>query len=235
MKAVAGRPVSHILVTHTHRDHVDGLPRLADATGAVVCGYGRKARAEGTLKTSPSGTEFVDTSFTPDRALADGERISGDGWSLRAVHTPGHAPDHLSFAMDDEKILFSGDHVMGWNTSVVAPPEGNMRDYLASLERLMGRDDTVYFPGHGGRIDNPARFAKAFLIHRRNREQAILESIRAGNETIAEIVTQIYQGLDPRLVRAASMSVLAHIEHLVQRGMITSSEPIDLEARLSPL
>jgi len=235
IRAIAGRRVSHILVTHTHRDHVDGLPRLTAATGATVCGFGRQARQEGVVKASPSGTEFVDQSFSPDLVLQDGDEVGGDGWSVRAIHTPGHAPDHLCFAMDDRKILFSGDHVMGWNTSVVAPPEGSMRDYMASLERLMQRDDEIYLPGHGGRIENPARFAKAFLIHRRNREHAILEAIRSGNETIAEIVAQIYQGLDPRLVRAASMSVLAHIEHLVHRGLITTSEPLDLDARLSPV
>jgi glyoxylase-like metal-dependent hydrolase (beta-lactamase superfamily II) len=233
MAGVAGRKVSHILITHTHRDHVDGLERMAEATGATVCGYGRTSTTPGETKTSPSGTEFVDQSFVPDRALQDSETVAGADWAVEALHTPGHAPDHLCFAMADQGILFSGDHVMGWNTSVVAPPEGNMADYLASLERLVARHDRVYFPGHGGRVENPVRFAKAFLIHRRNREAAILASVRAGNETIADVVAHIYKDIDPRLVRAASMSVLAHIEHLVARDLISTDNPPQLESRLT--
>ena len=220
MATVAGRPVTHILLTHTHRDHVDGLPRLAEATGAKVYAYGRKARDEGTSRSAADGTEFVDHGFTPAVPLRDGDTVSGPDWAVEAIFTPGHAPDHLCFAMPERGILFSGDHVMGWNTSVVAPPEGNMADYLASLERLIGRTDEVYFPGHGGRVETPVRLAKAFLIHRRSREQAIFDAIRGGSTTVAAIVAQIYKDLDPRLVRAASMSVLAHIEHLIARGLV---------------
>lgn len=233
MAAVAGRKVSHILITHTHRDHVDGLPRMAEATGAVVCGYGRQSATPGETKSSPSGTEFVDQSFKPDLVLRDGDVVAGADWSIEALHTPGHAPDHLCFAMPDRGIMFSGDHVMGWNTSVVAPPEGNMSDYMSALERLMGRQDDVYFPGHGGRIENPARFAKAFLIHRRNREKAILDSVRAGNSTIADVVAHIYKDLDQRLVRAASLSVLAHIEHLIARNLIRTQSPPSLDSILT--
>jgi len=233
MAAVAGRKVSHILITHTHRDHVDGLPRMAEATGAVVCGYGRQSATPGETKSSPSGTEFVDQSFKPDLILRDGDVVAGADWSVEALHTPGHAPDHLCFAMPDRGIMFSGDHVMGWNTSVVAPPEGNMSDYMSALERLMGRQDDVYFPGHGGRIENPARFAKAFLIHRRNREKAILDSVRAGNSTIADVVTHIYKDLDQRLIRAASLSVLAHIEHLIARNLIRTQSPPSLDSILT--
>jgi glyoxylase-like metal-dependent hydrolase (beta-lactamase superfamily II) len=230
MAAVAGRKVSHILITHTHRDHVDGLPRMAEATGAVVCGYGRQSATPDETKSSPSGTEFVDQSFKPDLILRDGDVVAGADWSVEALHTPGHAPDHLCFAMPDRGIMFSGDHVMGWNTSVVAPPEGNMSDYMSALERLMGRQDDVYFPGHGGRIENPARFAKAFLIHRRNREKAILDSVRAGNSTIADVVAHIYKDLDQRLIRAASLSVLAHIEHLIARNLIRTQSPPSLDS-----
>jgi glyoxylase-like metal-dependent hydrolase (beta-lactamase superfamily II) len=233
MAAVAGRKVSHILITHTHRDHVDGLPRMAEATGAVVCGYGRQSATPGETKSSPSGTEFVDQSFKPDLILRDGDVVAGADWSVEALHTPGHAPDHLCFAMPDRGIMFSGDHVMGWNTSVVAPPEGNMSDYMSALERLMGRQDDVYFPGHGGRIENPARFAKAFLIHRRNREKAILDSVRAGNSTIADVVAHIYKDLDQRLIRAASLSVLAHIEHLIARNLIRTQSPPSLDSILT--
>lgn len=232
MAAVGGRKVSHILITHTHRDHVDGLERMAEATGATVCGFGRASATPGETKTSPSGTEFVDQDFVPHQIVKDGDTIAGADWAVQALHTPGHAPDHLCFAMPDRGILFSGDHVMGWNTSVVAPPEGNMASYLASLERLIARQDEVYFPGHGGRIERPVRFAKAFLIHRRNREGAILESVRAGNETIADVVAHIYKDIDPRLVRAASMSVLAHIEHLVGRKLISTEGAPHLDSQL---
>lgn len=236
MAAAGGRPISHILVTHTHRDHVDGLPRLADETGAKVYGYGRKSPTEGQTKVSPNGTEFVDQSFTPDVAVRDGDEILGEGWHVQALFTPGHAPDHLCFAMPEHNLVFSGDHVMGWNTSVVAPPEGNMQDYLASLERMTKRTDTLYFPGHGGRIEEPGRVAKAFLIHRRSREQAIFEAIRGGNHTIAAIVAQIYRDIDSRLVRAASMSVLAHIENLIARGLVrtATNTPPTLDSELYP-
>ena len=150
MAAAGGRPISHILITHTHRDHVDSLPRLADETGAKIYGYGRKSRTEGETKVSPNGTEFVDESFSPDVVVRDGDEIGGEGWHVEALFTPGHAPDHLCFAMPEHNLVFSGDHVMGWNTSVVAPPEGNMQDYLASLERMIKRTDNLYFPGHGG-------------------------------------------------------------------------------------
>lgn len=227
MDTIGDRKVSHILITHTHRDHIDGLEPIARATGATVCGYGRKPHAPDAVINSPSGAEFFDDSFTPDRVLRDGDVVSGDGWSIEAIFTPGHAPDHLSFALKDTGVLFSGDHVMGWNTSVVAPPEGNMADYLASLERLTTRNDSVYFPGHGGQIGEPQRFAKAYLVHRRVREQAILKAIRSGDNTITKVVATVYKGLDERLIRAACMSVQAHVEHLAERDLVTIGEPLD--------
>src|SRR5262245_53439400 len=166
LAAVARRRVSHILITHTHRDHVDGLPALVAATGAMTAGFGRRAAEPGARRTSASGGEYIDQDFAPDTVLAHGDRLAHDGWAFTAVHTPGHAPDHLCFELEGTGVLFSGDHVMGWNTSVIAPPEGNMANYMRSLELLSGRAarDRVYFPGHGGRVEEPQRLVKAFLL-----------------------------------------------------------------------
>lgn len=222
LAALAGRKVTHIVVTHTHRDHVDGLPGLVAALGAPTCGFGRHAEMEGMPRLGASGSEFVDQSFVPDIAMTHGDAISGSGWRLEAIHTPGHAPDHLCFALEGTGLVFSGDHVMAWNTSVVAPPEGSMADYMASLERLLARtDDTSYLPGHGGRVEHPRKFVKAFLVHRTMREQAILSAIRDGRGSIGEIVAAVYRGLDERLIRAAGLSVQAHVEHLIDRGLVT--------------
>jgi len=237
LAAIGGRRLNHILVTHTHRDHVDGLPALVAATGGRTVGCGRRAVAPEARIASPSGSERVDQDFVPDVALAHGDRLEADGWAVTALHTPGHAPDHLCFALESPAegagLLFSGDHVMGWNTSVVAPPEGCMADYLRSLELLGERSDRAYLPGHGGRVEEPQRLVKAFLLHRRMREQAILDCIRSGTNTVRTIVPEIYRGLDPKLTNAASLSVLAHVEHLVSRGLVRCDSPLSADRALS--
>jgi glyoxylase-like metal-dependent hydrolase (beta-lactamase superfamily II) len=232
-RAIAGRPVSHILITHTHRDHIDGLDRLFQATGAKVCGFGREQPDAGGFAASPSGGEFVQHRFDPEIVLRDGDRVSGEGWTLTALHTPGHAPDHLCLSLEGRGILFSGDHVMAWNTTVIAPPEGRMADYLASLERLVGRGDAVYLPGHGGRLEEPERTVRAYLLHRQWREQAILGAIRDGHSTIDDIVALVYSGIDGRLVTAASLSVQAHVVHLIDRGLVTCHGPPTFDRALS--
>ena len=233
MQAIGSKRLTTVIITHTHRDHTDGLPRLLAATGAKTCGFGRVARNRGDKTTSPSGSEFVDLDFKPDIVLKDGARFTGDGFALTALHTPGHAPDHLCFALEGTKLLFSGDHVMSWNTSVVAPPEGNMGDYMRSLDKLVTRDDEVFLPGHGGRLYQPQRVVKAFTIHRKMREEAIFDCIKDGNATIGEIVPIVYRGLDPRLAGAASLSVAAHVEHLIEAGRLSSTGPTLQQSRLS--
>jgi glyoxylase-like metal-dependent hydrolase (beta-lactamase superfamily II) len=232
MKAAGGRPITHILITHTHRDHTDGLARLKASTGARVCARGRPRRAPASPRTSPSGAEFIDIDFAPDVLLSDGDRVSGRDFTLEVIATPGHAPDHLCFADTARSVLFCGDHVMGWNTTVVAPPEGNMADYMRSLERLLERTEEVFLPGHGGQIRQPARMVKAYIVHRRWREQAILDAIKAGYSTIDRIVALVYNGLEERLVNAASLSVLAHVEHLIERGLVRCDGPPSLDRPL---
>jgi glyoxylase-like metal-dependent hydrolase (beta-lactamase superfamily II) len=172
--------------------------------------------------------ESSDMDFAPDIALGEGDRIEGDGWALETVLTPGHTANHASFGLSGTGILFSADHVMAWATSIVAPPDGAMTDYMASLERLLTRDDRVYLPGHGGPVTAPQAFVRGLRTHRRMRERAILERIRAGDRRIGDMVTAIYRDTDPALHGAAALSVLAHIEDLVARGEIRSEGPPSL-------
>lgn len=235
LQAAAGRPITHVLLTHTHKDHYAGLAKLQKSTGALSCGVGRVSRAPSELRRqSPSTAESLDVTFKPDLVLRDGDEVSGPGWALTALATPGHAPDHLCFALHGRRVLFSGDHVMAWNTSVVAPPEGRMSDYLSSLERLIGRGDELYLPGHGGRLEEPERMVRAYLVHRRWREQAILGAITDGKRTINDIVALVYSGIDGKLVTAAALSVQAHVEHLIERGLVTCDGPPSFDRVLSP-
>lgn len=234
LDAAAGRPISHILVTHAHRDHVDGLQALQAATNAVTCAFPR-AGARKRRDESDVLSEYTNHTFAPDVEVKSGDSITGEDWELTALHTPGHAPDHLCFALEGSGVVFSGDHVMAWNTSVVAPPEGRMSDYMRSLELLLERDDEVLLPGHGGRIMEPRRTVKAYLLHRRWREQAILEAVRNGHDSVRKLLPLIYRDLDQAVLGAAALSLQAHIEHLVERGLITCDDAADVDCVARPL
>ncbi|MEX0344934.1 MAG: MBL fold metallo-hydrolase [Rhizobiaceae bacterium] len=224
LNAIDGHPVSHIFVSHTHRDHSPLAARLKAETGAIVVAEGahRPARQLGIGELNPLDAS-ADSDFSPDVRLKDGEKIDGDGWSISAIETPGHTANHLAFALEGTGILFSADHVMGWATSIVAPPDGSMSDYMQSLESLLHRDDAVYFPGHGARVYEPAKFVRGLKAHRKMRERAVLQRVLSGDRTIPEMVKTIYRDTDPRLHAAAGLSVLAHLEDLVSRGVVSTN------------
>jgi glyoxylase-like metal-dependent hydrolase (beta-lactamase superfamily II) len=236
LAAAAGRPIAQIILTHAHRDHVDGLARLVVLTGARTYAMPRsKIAVTGDGTDTPTGAEFVDHDLRPDVALADGDTIeTGDAHcpAFVAVHTPGHAPDHMCFALAGTPVLFSGDHVMGWSTSVIAPPEGNMGHYLTALEVLIARDETTYLPGHGLGIPDGRRTARAYLLHRQMREQAVLAAIQSGAATIPEIAAEVYSGLAPALWNAALLSVRAHVEHLHEKRLLAFEQPLTLHRPL---
>jgi glyoxylase-like metal-dependent hydrolase (beta-lactamase superfamily II) len=226
LAAVRGETVTHIVVSHTHRDHSPAARTLKAATGAPIvgCGAHRAARALGAGE-SDRLEASGDTGHAPDQELREGDAVAGPGWSLRALETPGHAANHLCFALGEESTLFSADHVMAWSTSVVAPPAGSMRDYMASLDKLAGRDERIYWPGHGGPVREPQPYVAALIGHRRRREAAILARLAAGDRTIAALVPAIYEGLAPALHGGAALSVLAHLEDLVARGVVAADGP----------
>lgn len=236
LRAIGERPVSHIFVSHTHRDHSPLAAQLARITGAVTCAQGphRAARPLRIGEINPLDAS-ADTDFRPDLTLADDALVEGDGWSLRAVHTPGHAANHMAFALEDTGVLFSADHVMAWATTIVAPPDGAMSDYMASLDRLLARSDRVFFPGHGGPVTRPATFMRGLKAHRKMRERAILERLKAGDRTIPAMVAAIYRDTDPRLRGAAGLSVLAHLEDLVTRGLVAVENEPSIDGVYSPI
>jgi len=229
LAAAQGRPIAHIIITHAHRDHVEGVAALKAETGAKVFAFGHPPDAGNLDNAEHTGSEYTDHEFTPDVGLADGDRITGEDWELMALHTPGHAPDHLCFALEGRGVIFSGDHVMAWNTSVIAPPEGRMADYLRSLEKLLERNDDVFLPGHGGRVTAPRRTVRAYLLHRRWREQSILDAVRKGTNTIRKLVPAIYRDLDDDVTEAATLSLRAHVEHLVERGLIACDDVANVD------
>ena len=221
LDAVRGETVTHIFVTHTHRDHSPAVPAIKAATGATVYAEGphRAARPLHIGEHNPLDSSG-DRDFRPDVQLKDGEVVEGDGWAIEAVTTPGHTANHMAFALKDRGILFAGDHVMGWATSIVAPPDGAMSDYMASLDKLARRGENLYFSGHGPAIPDAKRFVNYYILHRKAREASILHRLGKGAADIPSIVRAIYIGIDPRLTGAAGLSVLAHMEDLVARGLV---------------
>lgn len=209
--------ITHILVTHTHRDHSPAAAAVKAATGAPTYGFGPHA---GGRRGDVAVEEGGDWDFAPDIVVRDGDAIAGAGWRFEAVHTPGHTSNHLCFALPEHGILFSGDHVMGWSTSVIAPPDGDMAAYMASLDKLLQRSDAVYWPTHGPAITAPKEHVRAFIAHRREREAGILACLEAGIGQIDAMVERLYLGLNPNLKRAAGRSVLAHLIDLIGRGAV---------------
>ncbi|RAI32381.1 MBL fold metallo-hydrolase [Rhodoplanes serenus] len=226
LDAVRGETVTHILVTHTHRDHSPAAAAVKAATGAVTVAEGphRAARSLG-LGEGPRLDAANDLDFVPDLRLADRDTLETGGFVVEAIATPGHTANHLAFALRGTGILLSGDHVMAWATSVVAPPDGAMSDYMASLHKLARREEAVYLPGHGGAVRDAPGFVAQYIRHREGREASILGRLRKGAADIPTLVRAIYIGLDPRLTGAAGLSVLAHLEDLVARGVVATDGP----------
>lgn len=233
--AIAGRPVSHIFVSHTHRDHSPLAARLKAETGAIVIAEGphRAARPLHTGEINPL-KESADMDFVPDIAAGHGHVVSGDGWSIETLHTPGHTANHAAFALAGTGLVFSADHVMAWATSIIAPPDGAMSDFMASLDMLAARDDRAYLPGHGGAVQKPRQFVRALKTHRIMRERAVLGRIEKGDRLIADMVKAIYRDTDPRLHGAAALSVLAHLEDLVGRGEVITDGPAAINGEYRP-
>lgn len=215
MAAIGARQVTAIMCTHTHRDHSPAAAPLAALTNAPVVGCAPLVlQVEG-----PRSDEAFDTTYAPTRVLEDGEAMRGTGWTLTAVATPGHTSNHLCFALEESGALFTGDHVMGWSTSVVIPPDGDMGDYMASLEKLLAREDVRYHSAHGAAIEKPRQLVRGMIGHRRQRENQILRLLGEEPRPVSGFIPAMYKGLDERLIPAAEMSVTAHLIDLEKRGL----------------
>ena len=218
--AIGDAEVAAIMCTHTHHDHSPAAAPLAKATGAPIIGC-----APFSLKDDgPRADAGFDPSYQPDMVLADGQSLEGPDWTLRAVWTPGHTSNHLCYALEESGALFSGDHVMGWSTTVVSPPDGDMTDYMASLQLLQTRQDRVYYPAHGEAVTNPKQLVRGMIGHRRQRENQILKLLNQGVGVIEQMVPQMYKGIDQQLWPAAGRSVTAHLIDLERRSMVRRSE-----------
>jgi glyoxylase-like metal-dependent hydrolase (beta-lactamase superfamily II) len=217
-RALEGRTVGHILVTHTHSDHSPAAKALKQWSGAKTYAFGPhgSGKADEGVKIEEGG----DMDFVPDVFVRDGETIEGRGYTFECVFTPGHTSNHMCFALKEEKALFTGDHVMGWSTTVVAPPDGDMAAYMASLRKLLARDDETLWPTHGGPVREPTPFLEAYVAHRLAREAQIVASLKDRIDTIPDIVARLYADVDSRLHPAAARSVLAHLLQMTAEGRV---------------
>lgn len=229
---LAGETLTHILITHTHRDHSPGTSLLQQALGGESYGFG----PHGSGRPEPGGEveEGADHDFTPNQKLRDGDVIDGPGFTIESIHTPGHCSNHMCFRLREARTLFCGDHVMGWSTTVVAPPDGDMQAYMHSLRKLQGAGDALYVPTHGTTIANPDPFVEAYIAHREDRERQILDCLNRGVGRVFAMVEDMYAEVDRRLHPAAARSVLAHLIHLVETNRAESDGPPTLEAAYSP-
>jgi glyoxylase-like metal-dependent hydrolase (beta-lactamase superfamily II) len=232
LKALGREKVENILVTHTHRDHSPGARHLKALTGVPISGCkphwaARERNADETTILDSSS----DKDHQPDQAMSEGDLLNGSGYTLKAIETPGHTMNHLCFAFDKENALFSGDHVMAWSTTIVAPPDGSMAAFMASLEKLRGRNETIYWPGHGGPVADPQRFLRGLIGHRKMREASIVNALTENQATIPDLVDKLYIGLAPQLKGAAALSIFAHIEDLIERGVIATKGAASLKAQ----
>lgn len=232
--ALEGRTVSHILVTHTHLDHSPLARRLAEQTGAPVLAFGPHGSGREAGLAGEQVEAGADMDFAPDIRLADGALVEGEGWSIEAVHTPGHTSNHLCFALREEQALFTGDHVMGWSTTIISPPDGDMAAYMISLEKLLARGDKRLIPCHGPVIEDPAPFLRALIAHRKAREAKILQAVQDGIEAVDAIVARVYTDVAKALHPAAARSTLAHLIHLIDQGLVATDSDAGLDSRYRP-
>lgn len=232
--ALEGKTVSHILVTHTHLDHSPLAGILAEQTGAPVLAFGPHGSGREAGLAGEQVEAGADMDFAPDIRLADGELVEGDGWTIEAVHTPGHTSNHLCFALREEQALFTGDHIMGWSTTIISPPDGDMARYMASLDKVLARGEKRLIPCHGPVIDDPEAFIGALINHRQAREAKILTAVRDGIKAVEPIVASVYTDVAKELHPAAARSTLAHLIHLIDQGLVEANGDAGLDSHYKP-
>lgn len=229
LSGLEGEVVTHQLVTHTHCDHSPGARLLRDSTGAKTYGYG--PHGHGKYERGTQVEAGADFDFVPDEIVRHGDVIQGEAWSVECVHTPGHCSNHLCFHLREQHVLFTGDLVMGWSTSIISPPDGDMADYMASLDLLLTRNDRVYWPAHGPAVRDPQPFVHAFIEHRRQREAQVIDCLERGVDRITEMVVQMYTDIPEFMHPAAARSVFAHVLHMLDKGTIACDGTPGLEER----